>query len=275
MLMRIGFLMLLAVCGLGVAQSWAGEPGLTLSFDSEQRRFTAAELLARPDAASVTIPEDVSYKRSMTYRAVPLLALTGDISKLSFDTIEARASDGFVSQIPAALVAKGASGGSVAWVAIDDPKAPWPKLPGGKASAGPFYLVWEHPERSHVGSEQWPFALAELTGVEDPVHRWPQLAVDPALPRDAVERRGQAAFIKTCMPCHRLKGAGEGVMGPDLGQPMNVTTYMTTVGIKAIVRNPKAVRTWPQQQMPGFDAASVPDADVDALIAYLAHLAKR
>jgi mono/diheme cytochrome c family protein len=206
---------------------------------------------------------------------VPLLGLIGDASRLGFDTIEARASDGLVSQVPASLVTKGASGGAVAWVAVEDPAAPWPNLPGKDVSGGPFYLVWEHPERSGVGAEQWPFALAELTGVEDPVRRWPQLAVDPALPDDAAERRGQAAFVKNCMPCHRMKGAGQGEIGPDLGQPMNVTTYMTPSGIRAVIRDPKAVRTWPQQQMDGFDAKSLPDSDVEALIAFLAHMATR
>ncbi len=275
MLMRIRLLMLLIAWALGIAQSSAAERVLTLSFGGELRHVTTAGLLARPDAASLTVPADVSYHRAMTYRAVPLLGLIGDASWLGFDTIEARASDGFVSQIPASLVAKGAAGGSVAWVAIEDPDAPWPNLPGGKVSGGPFYLVWEHPERSGIGSEQWPFALAELTGVEDPVRRWPQLAVDPALANDAAERRGQAAFIKNCMPCHRMKGAGQGEVGPDLGQPMNVTTYMTPSGIRAVIRDPRAVRTWPQQQMVGFDAKSLPDAEVDALIAFLAHMATR
>lgn len=275
MLMRIRLLMLLIAWALGIAQSSAAERVLTLSFGGELRHVTTAGLLARPDAASLTVPADVSYHRAMTYRAVPLLGLIGDASWLGFDTIEARASDGFVSQIPASLVAKGAAGGSVAWVAIEDPDAPWPNLPGGKVSGGPFYLVWEHPERSGIGSEQWPFALAELTGVVDPVRRWPQLAVDPALANDAAERRGQAAFIKNCMPCHRMKGAGQGEVGPDLGQPMNVTTYMTPSGIRAVIRDPRAVRTWPQQQMVGFDAKSLPDAEVDALIAFLAHMATR
>ncbi len=268
-------LMLLMAWGLGVAPASAAERVLTLSFGGELRRFTAAELLARPDAASLTVPDDVSYRRAMTYRAVPLLGLIGEASNIGSDTIEARASDGFVSQIPASLVAKGASGGAVAWVAVEDPGAPWPNLPGQDVSGGPFYLVWEHPERSGVGSEQWPFALAGLTGVEDPLRRWPQLAVDPGLADDAAERRGQAAFIKNCMPCHRMKGAGQGELGPDLGQPMNVTTYMTPSGIRALIRDPKAVRTWPQQQMVGFDAKALPDAEVDALIAFLAHMAKR
>ena len=53
----------------------AAEPSLTLSFGGEERRYSASELLARPDAQTITIPADVSYKRAMTYRAVPLLGL--------------------------------------------------------------------------------------------------------------------------------------------------------------------------------------------------------
>lgn len=273
--MRFALSFLLAALILATAPASAAERVLTLQFSGEERRFTAAELLARPDAASLTIPNDVSYRRAMTYRAVPLLALIGQGSLKDVDTIAARASDGFVSELPAALVKKGASGGSVAWVAIEDPAAPWPNLPGKDASSGPFYLVWEHPERSGVGSEQWPFALVELKAVESPLHRWPQLAVDPALPDAAAERLGQASFIKNCMPCHRLKGAGQGDVGPDLGQPMNVTSYMTPSGIRAIIRDPKAVRTWPQQIMNGFTADQIPDAELDALVAYLAHMATR
>jgi mono/diheme cytochrome c family protein len=273
--MRTKLLILLVACNLGIGPSSAAERVLTLSFGSEVRRLTAAELLARADAASLTIPDDVSYRRAMTYRAVPLLGLIGDAAHLSFDTLEARAGDGFVSQVPAALVTKGASGGAVAWVAIEDPNAPWPNLPGKQMSGGPFYLVWEHPERSGISSEQWPFALASLTAVQDPALRWPQFAVDPALPADAAERRGQAAFVKNCMPCHRMKGAGQGDIGPDLGEPMNVTAYMTLSGIRAVIRDPKAVRTWPQQQMIGFDAAKLPDAELDDLIAFLEHMATR
>ena len=273
--MLIGRMLLLAAVILGAAPASATERILTLKFGDDSRRFTAAELLARPDAATLAIPNDVSYKRAMTYRAVPMLAVIGAAALEDADTIEARASDGFVSQIPATLVKKAAEGGSVPWIAIEDPDAPWPNLDGQQHSGGPFYLVWENPERSGIGSEQWPFALVGLTAVEHPLHRWPQLAVDAALPETAPERRGQASFISNCMPCHRLKGAGQGEIGPDLGHPMNVTAYVTPAGIRAIVRDPKAVRTWPKQQMVGFTAEQIPDAELDALIAFLAHIAKR
>lgn len=273
--MLIRFLALIVISMLNIAPLAAKENILAFSFGKGVLRLSAHELLIRPDAQTITIPADVSYRRAMTYRAVPLIALIGDVTKLGFNTIEARATDGFVSQIPAALVTQGASGGSVAWIAIEEPKAPWPNLPGKQASAGPFYLVWQNPELSNVGSEQWPYALAGLTGVEDPVRRWPQLAVDPSLPADAKEHIGQAAFIKNCIPCHRLNGAGESDTGPDLGRPMNVTAYMTAAGLHALIRDPKSVRTWPEQQMLGFGADKIPDAEIDALIAFLAYTAKR
>ena len=255
------------------APARANAPALTLSFGGDPRSFTAAELLARPDAATLPIPADVAYGRPMTFRAVPLLALMGAAADPAFDTVEARASDGFVSQLPRALIGKGASGGSVAWIAVEEPSTPWPSLRDKPASAGPFYLVWEHPERSGVGSEQWPYQIAALTGVESPAHRWPQMAVDASLPVDARARHGQEVFTVQCMPCHRMKGAGESEVGPDLGSPMNPTQYFTADGLRRLIRNPKSVRTWPQQMMPAFDAEKLPDADLDAVIAYLGAIA--
>ena len=249
----------------------ADESVLTLSIGPESRRFTAAQLLGRPDATELTIPADVSYGRPMRYRVVPLLALVSIGS--AFDTVEARAVDGFVSQIPLELVERGATGGARALIAIEDPAAPWPRLPGKEVGAGPFYLVWEHPERSSIGSEQWPYQLASFTAVESPAHRWPQMVVDANLPANAPARRGQAVFTTQCLPCHRIKGAGVSEVGPDLGQPMNPIQYLTQNGLRSLIRNPKAVRTWPQQQMPGFDETMLREADLDALIAYLGYMA--
>jgi mono/diheme cytochrome c family protein len=274
MAMSARIFLLLVLCGLNAEACTAAERILTLSFGAQQQRITATELLARPDAAVLIVPKDVSYNREMKYCAVPLLGLIGDALRAGVDTIEARALDGFVSQIPSALVKKGTTGGAVAWIAVEDPDSPWPNLPGQEASAGPFYLVWENPERSAIGREQWPFSLAGLTGVEDPITRWPQMAVDPTLPDKSSERQGQGVFIKNCMPCHRLNGAGRGDMAPDLGQPMNVTEYMSEAGLRALIRDPKAVRSWPQQQMIGFDKKTVSDTELDALIAYLAYMAK-
>ena len=173
------------------------------------------------------------------------------------------------------MIKAGESGGSVAWIAVENPDHPWPKLPGKDASAGPFYLIWQYPERSRVANEQWPYMLEKLTAVQSPELRWPQLEVNGTLPADALARLGEGVFATQCLPCHRLNGGGASEIGPDLGQPMAATDYMTELGLRTLVRDPKSVRTWPQQQMPAFSPAVLSDTDLNALIAYLEHIASQ
>ncbi len=216
---------------------------------------------------SISVPNDISYRRSTTYRAVPLLALLGRNNDRRFDTLEARATDGFIAQIPLELVTGGAAGAAVAWLAIEDPTAPWEPLPHNTKSAGPFYLVWENPQRSNIRSEQWPHWLVSLELVESPLHRWPQLELPAG--QTSAARAGQKIFLSFCLPCHRLNGGGASDTGPDLGQPMNATEYLTEAGLRGIIRNPRSVRTWPNQTMGGFGSKTLPDTDVDNLLVYL------
>jgi len=242
---------------------------LQMQIGGEQRQFSIAELLASPAMRPIEIAHDASYAGPMRYQAVPLLDLLHGLPTAGISTLEARAKDGFVCELPWNLIARGAHGSSVAWIAIEDPQHPWPHLEGKPYSAGPFYLVWQDPERSGVTSEQWPYALMSLTSVADPLRRWPQLAIGAGVAKNHPGRRGQAVYIVQCLPCHRLRGAGEGSIGPDLGQPMPAVSYFTRAGLRKLIRNPAAVRTWPRQQMPPADAATLPDADIDAVIAYL------
>lgn len=268
-------LAVLLFLALGVKQTLAAEASLSLDLGDGKRSITASALLARPDAAEVDVPHDPSFKRAMRYQAVPLLPLLEGLPRERFDTLEARATDGFVAQVPLSLIDKGEENGAVAWIAVEPPTQAWPNLPGQDSGAGPFYLIWTHPDRSGVTSEQWVYNLAALTAAESPAHRWPQLAIDPSLPPEAPARRGEQVFVANCLPCHRLNGGGAGEMGPDLGKPMNAVRYLTDQGLRALVRNPKAVRSWPMQQMPGFSAEAIPESELDALIAYLHRIADR
>ncbi len=251
--------------------SAAANRSLSLTGGGVTKQFGTAALLARSDTATITVPHDVAYGRAMTYRAVPLRDLLAELPPDAADTIEARATDGFVSQLPRAVIA----GPAVAWIAVEDPVHPWPVLRGKAQSAGPFYLVWENPAAAGISPEQWPYALAAVTEVASPVQRWPAIAVAASLPADAAARQGQAVFLANCLPCHRLAGSGEGRMGPDLLKPMPATTYFTDAGLRALIRNPASVRHWPAQQMPGFERTSISDSDVDAVIAYLHQLAEQ
>jgi mono/diheme cytochrome c family protein len=266
--------LLLGIC-MASERAESAQPVLTITAGDDTKHFTAAELLSRADLASLEIPPNVDYKFSLTVKAVPLLDLLEAIPLEGFDRLEASATDGFLAQIPLALIEAGKSGGSVAWIAVEDPNHPWPNLPGKNASAGPFYLVWQYPERSRVSSEQWPYMLERLTAMQSPELRWPQLKADAALPEDAPARRGEEVFVTQCLPYHRLNRGGASDIGPDLGQPMAATDYLTEAGIRALVRDPKSVRTWPQQQMPGFPLTVLTDTDLNALIAYLRQIASQ
>jgi mono/diheme cytochrome c family protein len=273
-LVKLCAALLLGLCA-PMVRGEPAQPTLTITAGTVTNHFTAAELLSRTDLASVQLPPQIDYDASLTLQAVPLLDLLAAVPLEGFDRLEASATDGFVAQIPLSLIEAGKSGGSVAWIAVENPDHPWPKLPGKDASAGTFYLIWQYPERSHVANEQWPYMLEKLTAVQSPELRWPQLAVNAALPADALARRGEAVFATQCLPCHRLNGGGASEIGPDLGRPMAATDYMTEPGLRALVRNPKSVRTWPQQQMPAFAPTVLSDTDLNALVAYLKQIASQ
>jgi hypothetical protein len=123
----------------------ADPPTLLIDLGGERRQFSATELLGNPATKTIEIARDASYGRPMRYQAIPLLDLLRGLPTDTMHTLEARANDGFASQLPWSLIARGASGGSVAWIAIEDPAHPWPHLRRKSSSAGPFYHVWEQP----------------------------------------------------------------------------------------------------------------------------------
>ncbi len=268
---RLFCLLTVLLASLAASPARAASPALVVTAGGATRQFTADELRAWPNAKTVAIPHDPAYGYSMSYRAVPLRALLSVLPSDAADTVQARASDGFVAEIPRDLI----DGMATPWIAFEDAAQRWPPLRGKTVSAGPFYLVWQDPEGAGISSEQWVYALASLTMVPSPAQRWPAIAVQSSVPEDAPARHGQAVFVANCLPCHRLGGAGEGTVGPDLLRPMPATAYFTEAGLRALIRNPAAVRHWPAQQMPAFDDSALPDSAIDAVIAYLRYLAAR
>lgn len=233
-------------------------------------------LLLRPDRTEVEVPDDPGYGPGpRRFLAVPIAPLARQLGVTEAGVLVARAADGFVSHIPGALALRDTpDGGPRGWLAIEPPGQPWPPLPGKTASAGPFYIVWQPAGRA-VSSEYWAFQVVGLAAGQAPAERWPKLNVAASLPADAPERQGQAVFVATCLPCHRLGGAGEAEVGPDLNVPMNPTRYFQRPALLRYIRDPASVRTWPEQRMPGFPADTLPDADIEAVVRYLAHMADR
>ncbi|VXC66123.1 Cytochrome c, mono-and diheme variants (fragment) [Pseudomonas sp. 8Z] len=54
------------------------------------------------------------------------------------------------------------------------------------------------------------------------------------------------------MVCHRLNGAGDAELGPDLNIPHSPTEYFGGDFLRQYIRAPQSLRRWPQARMPGF-----------------------
>ncbi|WP_176015361.1 cytochrome c [Burkholderia sp. BCC0398] len=266
-------LVLLTVCLLG--QHASAQSTLELDTDGTARAVSRQTLLARADAADIHVPRDIAYGRPMTFRAVPFAALLGDTPLPDDGVLETRAADGFAAQLPLDLVRRRAPAGATPWLAIEDPARPWPKLPGKQVSAGPFYLVWLGPDASSVRGEQWPYQIVRITIESSPLARWPSLAVDTALPANDPARAGQRLFVTQCLACHRIDGAGSSHAGPDLNTPMNPVDYFQPAALRRYIRNPASVRDWPGRSMPAFPPDQLSDRELDQIVAYLAHRARR
>jgi mono/diheme cytochrome c family protein len=254
-------------CQVGAAE-------LTLDLGDHTETLTTEQLLARPDAVTIEVPQDATYQRPMTYRAVPLRALLQGMALAPGEDLEVVARDGFVTALPTALVFPLAGGGAVPWLAVEPLDVPWPPPAEGVAT-GPFYLVWLKPEASGVRREQWPFAVGVIRPAPPPEVRWPALAVGADIPAGSPIRAGQALFVTQCLVCHPLNGAGAAHVGPDLNQPHSPTEYFQPWALRAFLRDPGSVRRWSAMQMPGFDAAAMSDVDLEAVLAYLAYMAAR
>jgi mono/diheme cytochrome c family protein len=267
--------LLLLCCLLLPGLAHADEPTLTITVGNDMRSFTRRELLLRPDATTIEVARDISYRVPMTYRAVPVASLLAGITLPDDSVIEAVALNGFVAQIPPGLLLNTDESKAVAWLAIEPQDRPWPPLPHKDENAGPFYIVWTGAEVGSIRSEQWPYQLAKLKSQPSPAARWPALAVDPALPPTDPVRAGQTLFFVQCLTCHKLNGAGAANVGPDLNAPRNPTEYFTPQGLHDLIRDPRAVRIWPAQAMPGFPPDYLSDHEIDLVIAYLKHMADR
>lgn len=244
---------------------------LNLQIGDQPRTWHTEQLLTHPQARDITIEQDVAYKRTLHYWAVPLAALLEGVGP--DDHLQAVALDGFAAEMPAGPLLQ--AGPARAWLAIEDPAQPWPPLAAGKPSAGPFYLVWTAPQASHIRPEQWPYQIASIRRLPPVAARFPALLPDPTLAKDNTIRQGFALFQQNCLACHRLNGSGDAQFGPDLNLPHNPTEYFQPAYLRQYIRDPQSLRHWPQAKMPGFPVQVLSEPELDALLAYLTHMAGR
>jgi mono/diheme cytochrome c family protein len=260
----------LALCLLSASVT-AAETEATLKIGP--KTYTTSELLKRPDVESITVKHDPVYGREMCYRAVPAAALFAETNLRDDDVVQFRCLDGFVASISKERIMQQGPGRSVAYLAIEDPKAKWPDRPlkSASGSAGPFYLVWLRPELSGILQEEWPYQVVAFEVKGRLKDLYPRIF--PKGPEDAGVARGLKLFQQTCFACHTMNHQGPSQVGPDLNLPLNPTEYLKEPILPLYIRNPKAIRSWDGSKMPGFGPEVLSDQDIANIVAYLKQMA--
>lgn len=253
-----------------IPTSFSEGPVLQLQIDGQVNTLTRTSLLQSPALQTIVIADDVSYHRQQKYQAIPLQSLLPRLPNEG--TLQFTALDGFVATIPDQLI-QAQGDAAQAWLAIEDPAQPWPALKLGQPSAGPFYLVWVAPEKSHVSGEQWPYQIAKISTSMPLEVRYPQLLPHSDGINYASAVRGLQIFTKNCATCHRLNQGGDASIGPDLNIPMNPTAYFQEAALRKLIRDPGSVRTWQQSSMPGFKEEIISEIELDDLLVYLKQMA--
>lgn len=246
--------------------AFADEAYLSLTFADRTERLSRTELLSSPHLRVIDVPANAGNQRPMSYQAIPLANL---ISKPTSESVQFMTTDGFVANIPSVLL----YGPSQPWIAIESPQAPWPPLDRDGLSAGPFFLVWLMPENAGISPEQWPYRIIGISEVSALEKRFPELL--PKSGANSPERRGLRVFVNNCSTCHKLNGAGDAAVGPDLNAPYNPTEYFQEPFLRKLIREPASVRDWGQRTMPGFSPSVLTDSQLDDLLTYLRQMARQ
>ena len=261
---------ILATCALVSLNALAAEARLEIVLGEQRLTFSQSQLLSRRDLKTITINDSVYRRRFTQFKAIPIPSLFMGINIPDDAVLQFQCTDGFSATLEKTRLLSTDPKASTAFLAIEDPKSPWPHLAGKNASAGPFYLVWKNPEASSISPEESPYQLASFEILSDLRSVFPKIY--PAADAAPNVQNGFRSFQRNCFACHKMNGNGAGSIGPDLNLPMNPTEYFEAKALESVIRDPASVRNWPRRTMPGFSEAAIPAAELLDLIAYLRHM---
>jgi mono/diheme cytochrome c family protein len=259
---------------LAIASTTAHAAQATLTIIADQQRvvFSQSQLLSRHDIQTISVADSVYKQRFTLFKAIPIANLLSGLTIPEFSVVQCNGADGFSAILEKTRLLSPDPKASKAYLAIEDPKSPWPDLVGKTTSAGPFYLVWTDPQASAIGREEWPFQVVSIAILSGTRSAFPNIyPADDAAP---TVQNGFKSFLRNCFACHKMNGNGTGSIGPDLNLPLNPTEYLEETALAALIRHPASVRTWPGMVMRGFSEAAIPDAERADLIAYLRYMSK-
>jgi mono/diheme cytochrome c family protein len=226
-----------------------------------------AELLACCSPREVSV-DDPYYGGPKRFRAVPLALVLargfGDTEHAAFGQAEIllRARDGYTRTASGAqLLSEGAF---LAFADAEHPSGGFFPIDRRQVDPAPFYLVWQGSGRADTNLWPWPYQLAEIE-IVDFAAKFPHVPPPGAAPGGPAQR-GFAIFRASCIACHSINGEG-GKVGPELNVPRSIVEYRDAAQLKQFIRDPRSFR---YTSMPSHEHLT--DADLDALVAYFAHM---
>ena len=248
-------------------------PTFSIVIGEKINRWSTEALLKSPYLKTIKTKTDPAYKRPMEFQAIPLYRLFDELKvekqNEAGETLLFSCRDGFSAPISKEKILNKDPKRAIAYIAIEPLGSKWPAMKSNSpTSAGPYYLIWENPEFSKIGNEEWPQQLLSFTLKPSVEKLFPNTVPVANL------KKGYQLFVQNCFMCHTINGQGASELGPDLNIPYNPTEYMNRDFLRKLIRNPQSLRRWPQSKMSAFDKAILPDEDLDQIIAYLKHMAK-
>src|SRR5262245_38063407 len=150
----------------GASEGTAG-PGARLEIslpDSASITTSSEELRKHRSLESLVVPGPPAYPgRTLRFTAIPMKVLLPQKYAATELVVVFECLDGFVASIPAARVLGGSAEDAQAFLAIEDPRDPWPSLKEGAGeTAGPFYLIWKPGKRNRPVHEEWPYQITRI-----------------------------------------------------------------------------------------------------------------
>ncbi|MGO4327168.1 MULTISPECIES: c-type cytochrome [unclassified Cupriavidus] len=246
---------------------------LTISAGTQQRNWTRDGLLNDRRLTDVTVDDD-NLKRRLTFKAIPLAVLLRGMPVTPDASATTAAGDGYISHLPMRLLLADSADEPRAWLAVENPAAPWPTLKG--QDIGPFRLIWTVPSghaASVVNESLWTYNIVRIDITASPAERFAAIRPAAGLPADGPVMRGFATFQRVCFSCHSLNRVGDAQLGPDLNVPYSPVEYLGDDKLTKLIRDPQALRWWPNARMSAIDRKTLSDADLKDLLAYLHHMA--
>ncbi|CAM2968517.1 putative signal peptide protein [Legionella steigerwaltii] len=273
-MIRLKYVLLIGIwltLGTAFATNESSDTALRIITPNQTFTLTRSELLSHPFLTQVTINNDRAYpNKIMHHKVIPLCKLLAPFHIKQQDIIEFIAKDNFHVYVPSIKVMNCGKNASIAMLAIE-PKSKWPIIDNHTGhTAGPYEVIWLHPERSYISNEYWAWSVIAIK--ISPTLDYQHVLAPPKTTSPSIIN-GYKIYISHCEGCHMMNRIGKSDIGPDLNCPKNpLDYYPNIVQLKQFIRDPKSVRSFPQARMSGSDKQFLSDNDLDDLIKFFAYM---